>query len=64
MYGGKIRKVKFSYSGDSLEAILDRLPTAKLIDEEDGKYILTAEVFGKGIDMWFRSQSDLIKIIE
>ena len=64
MYGGKIRKVKFSYSGDSLEAILDRLPTAKLIDEEDGKYILTAEVFGKGIDMWFRSQGDLIKIIE
>lgn len=64
MYGGKIRKVKFSYIGDSLEAILDRLPTAKLIDEEDGKYILTAEVFGKGIDMWFRSQSDLIKIIE
>lgn len=64
MYGGKIRKVKFSYSGDSLEAILDRLPTAKLIDEEDGKYILTAEVFGKGIDMWIRSQGDLIKIIE
>lgn len=64
MYGGKIRKVKFSYSGDSLEAILDRLPTAKLIDEEDGKYILTAEVFGKGIDMWLRSQGDLIKIIE
>lgn len=64
MYGGKIRKVKFLYSGDSLEAILDRLPTAKLIDEEDGKYILTAEVFGKGIDMWFRSQGDLIKIIE
>ena len=47
MYGGKIRKVKFSYNGDSLEVILDRLPTAKLIDEEDGKYILTAEVFGK-----------------
>ena len=64
MYGGKIRKVKFAYSGDSLEAILDRLPTAKLIDEEDGKYILTAEVFGKGIDMWLCSQGDLIKIIE
>lgn len=64
MYGGRIRKVKFSYSGDSLEAILDRLPTAKLIDEDEGKYILTAEVFGKGIDMWLRSQGDLIKIIE
>lgn len=64
MYGGKLRKVKFTYKGDSIEAILDRLPTAKIISEDDGKYTLTAEVFGKGIDMWLRSQGDLIEVIE
>ncbi len=63
MYGGKLQKVKFRYSGSDIDAILDRLPTAKIIGEEDGVYTISAEVFGKGIDMWLRSQGDLIKII-
>lgn len=29
--------------------------------EEDGVYTISAEVFGKGIDMWLRSQGDLMK---
>lgn len=67
MYGGKLRKVKFKYSGYSVEAILDRLPTAKILDEEpheDGKrtvYTISAEVFGDGIDMWLRSQGEQIE---
>ncbi len=66
MYGGKLRRVKFQYSGYSVEAILDRLPTAKILDEEphdDGKrtvYTISAEVFGDGIDMWLRSQGESI----
>lgn len=64
MYGGRLQKVKFVYKGESLEAVLDRLPTAKVIKEEEGKYTITAEVFGKGIDMWIRSQGDLIEVIE
>jgi len=70
MYGGKLRKVKFKYSGYSVEAILDRLPTAKILDEEpmagDPKrmvYTISAEVFGDGIDMWLRSQGELIKLL-
>lgn len=31
MYAGKLRCVTFTYSGASIEAILDRLPTAKNI---------------------------------
>ena len=58
MYGGKLRKVKFEYTGESIEAVLDRLPTAKVMSEEDGKYVVQAEVFGKGIDMWLRSQGE------
>ena len=59
MYGGKLRKVKFTYSGYSVEAVLDRLPTAKIIEEHDGVYTITAEVFGDGIDMWMKSQKDI-----
>ena len=63
MYGGKLQKVRFKYSGNDVDAILDRLPTAKVISEEDGVYTINAEVFGKGIDMWLRSQGDLISDI-
>lgn len=58
MYGGKLQKVKFKYRGENVEAVLDRLPTAKILDEEDGVYTIAAEVFGKGIDMWLRSQGE------
>lgn len=64
MYGGKLQKVRFQYKGESIEAVLDRLPTAKILDETDGVYTVSAEVFGKGIEMWLRSQGDLISIIE
>lgn len=66
MYGGKLRKVNFKYSGYSVEAVLDRLSTAKIISEEpheDGKrtvYTISAEVFGDGIDMWLRSQGSSV----
>lgn len=63
MYGGRLRKVKFEYSGCSLEAVLDRLPTAKVISEHDGTYLIQAEVFGDGIDMWLRSQGEVVKVV-
>lgn len=64
MYGGKLQKVKFKYSGADIDAILDRLPTARILDEEDGVYTVSAEVFGKGIDMWLRSQGDVVERME
>ena len=70
MYGGKIRRVKFRYKGYSVEAILDRLPTARILSEEPNEdkkrsiYTISAEVFGDGIDMWIKSQGDNIELIE
>ena len=64
MFGGKLQKVTFQYTGLSVEAILDRLPTARIIDEADGIFTITAEVFGNGIQMWLRSQGDQVKILE
>lgn len=63
MYGGELQKVKFKYYGYDIDAILDRLPTAKILAEEDGVYTVAAETFGKGIDMWIRSQGDNIEIL-
>lgn len=63
MYGGKLQKIKFRYSGSDIDAVLDRLPTAQVLDEEGGVYTVSAEVFGRGIDMWIRSQGDVVEVI-
>ena len=64
MQGGKLERVQFKYKGDNLEAVLDRLPTAKVLDEENGVYTIRAEVFGTGIEMWLRSQGDMVEEIK
>lgn len=64
MYGGKLQTVKFEYTGLSIESVLDRLPTAKILSEDEGRYIVQAEVFGKGIDMWIRGQGEVVKLID
>jgi len=56
MYGGRLRKVTFQYTGTDIDAVLDRLPTAKILNEDNGVYTISAEVFSDGIDMWLRSQ--------
>lgn len=63
MFGGTLQQVKFRYTGPSIESVLDRLPTAEAIQQADGTWIVTAEVFGKGIDMWLRSQGTNIQLI-
>ncbi len=61
MQGGKLDKIKFDFRGESLDAVLDRLPTAKVIGEKEGVYTITAETYGRGIDMWIRSQGERIE---
>lgn len=63
MYGGKLQKVKFRYSGLDIDAVLDRLPTATVLSEENGVYTVSAEVFGKGIDMWLKSQGSSVTLL-
>lgn len=64
MYGGKLQKIKFWYKGPSVEAVLDRLPTAKVEQHDENGYLISAEVFGKGINMWLRSQGDMVEMVE
>ncbi len=65
MYGGKLKKIRFKYTGMSVEAILDRLPTAKVIrDGEGGKVIGGGGVCGDGVDMWLKAGSAVEMISE
>ncbi len=63
MYLGKLMKIKFEFCGSSVDAVLERLPTSKIIDQYDDKYLIEAEVFGKGIIMWILSQGSKLKVI-
>ena len=61
MYGGKLERIRFRYTGPSIEAVLDRLPTAEVLSEDAKGWTVEAEVFGKGIEMWLRSQGEYIE---
>lgn len=64
MYGGKLERIKFRYTGPSIEAVLDRLPTAEVVSGDNEGWMVSAEVFGKGIDMWLRSQGDYVQVVK
>jgi predicted DNA-binding transcriptional regulator YafY len=63
MYPGKLMKIRFKFWGASIEAVLDKLPTAKVIERDDEKYTIEAEVYGKGIKMWLLSQGEKLEVL-
>ena len=62
MWPGKLRTIRFEFTGPSVQAVLDKLPTAKIIDRDGGKYLIEAEVYGDGIKMWLLSQGSWVKV--
>ncbi len=64
MFPGKNRRILFEFTGPSVQAVLDRLPTAKLIDVRNGVNIIEAQVYGDGIRMWLLSQGNWVKVLE
>lgn len=63
MFPGRLLKLRFRYTGRSVEAILDRLPTARVISEEKDGVVVEAEVYGKGILMWLLSQGNMVEAL-
>ena len=64
MFPGQNRRIVFEFTGPSVQAVLDRLPTAKLINFKNGVHTIEAHVYGDGIKMWLLSQGDWIKVLE
>jgi predicted DNA-binding transcriptional regulator YafY len=63
MYSGDIIKVKFNFTGETVEPVLERLPTARVISQEGDTYTVEAEVYGTGIKMWLLSQGSKVSVI-
>lgn len=63
MFPGQLMRIQFRYTGRNVEAILDRLPTASA-EKNNDEYIITAEVYGKGILMWLLSQGKNVEVLK
>ncbi|MBS4912914.1 MAG: WYL domain-containing protein [Veillonella sp.] len=64
MHAGKPQKVKFTYTGDSLQSVLDRIPTATVLSLEEKTALIEAEVFGMGIKHYLLGQGRRVKVLE
>lgn len=64
MYVGEFMKVRIRFTGDNPEAVLDRLPTARIVSEKEREWIIDAEVYGKGIVMWLLSQGKRVEVLK
>ena len=62
MWPGKLRTIQFEFTGSAIQAVLDKLPTAKIIERNGRTYTVEADVYGDGIKMWLLSQVWRIKV--
>lgn len=63
MYAGKLMRIRLKYYGDNPEPILDRLPTARVVEEYEHESVIEAEVYGKGCVMWMLSQGSNVELL-
>ena len=63
MFPGEYRKIRFEYTGASVQAILDKIPTARVINKNGNTAVIEAETFGTGINMFLLSQGNKVKAI-
>ena len=63
MFPGKLLTLQFKYYGPNVDAVLDRLPTAKVVEEKTKYQLIEAEVYGTGIVMWLLSQGKNVEVL-
>ena len=63
MWPGELQTIRFEFTGPSVQAVLDKLPTARILERNSGKYLIEAEVYGDGIKMWLMSQGSWVKVV-
>lgn len=61
MFPGKTRRIRFSFTGPSVQAVLDRIPRSRVVEAKGGETIIEAEVLGTGINMFLLSQGAWVK---
>lgn len=64
MFMGERTKIRFLYSGPSVQAVLDRFPTAKIIKQNENGVEISAMVeYSRGTIMELLSQGSWIKVL-
>lgn len=63
MYQGELIKFTFKFTGHSVEAVLDKFPISRVIEEGDGYCIIEAMAYEQGLLMWIFSQGDWIHLL-
>lgn len=63
MYAGELMRIQLKFYGENPEPVLDRLPTAQIIEQGEHEYKISAEVYGKGIIMWLLSQGNKVEVL-
>ncbi len=63
MYQGELIKFTFRFTGHSVEAVLDKFPVSRVVEEGDGYCIIEAISYEQGLLMWILSQGEWIKLL-
>lgn len=63
MFPGEYRKIRFEYTGMSVQAILDKIPTARVINKTGNTAIIEAETYGTGVNIFLLSQGSKVKAL-
>ena len=63
MYAGELMRIQLKFYGENPEPVLDRLPTAYVVEQKEHEYTINAEVYGKGIVMWLLSQGSRVEVL-
>ena len=64
MYAGELLDIKLRCKRFALEAVLDRMPKHKVLDEDSDGYVLVeATVFGNGFLRWAAMQGEAVEIL-
>ena len=57
-------RIQLRYTGHAVENLLDRLPMAEIVQQDERGYILNVEVFGEGILMWLLSFGEQVELLK
>ena len=64
MTPGELVRLRLKCYGKSLDAVLDRLPTAKVMEADEDFTVIEAEVFGGGLVWWILSQGVRVEVLK
>ncbi|MGG2093493.1 WYL domain-containing protein [Bacillus sp. S13(2024)] len=64
MQSGPLMNLVFRFTGSSIQAVEDRLPTATKLSEDEHGTVFEAKVFGKGVKMWLLSQGPYVEVLK